>query len=267
MSLFLKKYKPQHENNVMRSEGDVVAARNNYFKSKTNNLRFLIKHRFNWMNDFIKDEDEGIEVGCGAGFSREYIKAKSYLLTDFADHEWIDMPNVDALNVPFRDCSLNFVVSSNMIHHVPYPLNFFDEMYRVLRPGGRLVIQEINASLITRLVLRMMRHEGYDTTINVFDRKLVCTDPDDLWSANCAIPNLLFDDENTFNAHVPGFEIIHRNYGECFIFLNSGGVIAKTFFVPLPVWALSWLKVVDDFLAKFFKNIFAMQRQIVLRKR
>lgn len=259
-------YRPDHTDNRMKHEGDVTRARKFYFTDAPSNLRFLLRQRYSWMNRFIAPDDHGMEVGCGAGLSQQFIRCGSYLLTDLADYDWLDAPNTDALNTPFDRASFNFVVSSNMIHHVPHPQVFFNEMHRVLKPDGLLLIQEINASLVMRMVLRLMRHEGYSFTPDVFDEDVVCTDPNDLWSANCAIPNLLFDNPKRFEARVPGFRVIHRGFSEFSCFLNSGGVIAKTFCIPLPPWLLRVQKLFDDILTGVFPSVFALQRQIVLKR-
>jgi len=218
------------------------------------------------MNEYIGPNDKGLEVGCGTGISKEFIKSNDYIVTDFADHPWLDKANVDALNTGFQDATFDFVVSSNMVHHVPYPVRFFTEMHRILKPGGKLLIQEINASFFMRVLLRMMKHEGYSFDPDVFNPDLVCTDPNDLWSANCAIPNLLFDDVATFEKKVPQFKLTRSSFSEFFNFLNSGGVIAKTASVPLPVPALKALEAIDLLLAKVAPQVFALQRQIVLIK-
>lgn len=259
-------YRPSHQENKMRDEGNVVKARNNYLSGPSNNLRFLLKERYSWMNDFIKEGDSGIEVGGGTGVSKFYIKSESFLVTDFSDNEWLDVKNVDALATPFNDESFNFVIASNMIHHIPYPKRFFKEMHRILKTNGLLMIQDINASLLMRAILRLMKHEGYSYEPDVFDESQVCTNPCDLWSANCAISNLLFDNRSRFEEEIPFFKIIRHEFTEFFTFFNSGGVIAKTFFIPLPMLLCEFLKVVDDILTKRFPNIFALQMRIVLQK-
>jgi hypothetical protein len=138
-------------------------------------------------------------------------------------------------------------------------------MYRILKPGGVLLVQEINASFFMRLLLRLMRHEGYSFEPNVFDPNLVCTDPNDLWSANCAIPNLLFDDPNKFHSYVPKFRITKQSHSEFFTFINSGGVIAKTFSIPLPLPLIKVAEAVDSVLTISCPSVFALQRQIVLK--
>jgi SAM-dependent methyltransferase len=269
MDLFLRKtYKPVHAENRMKHEGDVQRARTLFYeRGKRGNLYFLLSKRFGWMNEFIHAEDRGIEVGCGTGVSKEFISCRQYQITDFTDFDYLDFKNIDALNTGFTNESFDFVVSSNMIHHVPYPVRFFEEMHRILKPGGKLLIQEINGSWCMRAILRLMRHEGYSYDVNVFDRNMICTDPEDLWSANCVIPNLLFDNRAKFNQYIQGFDVRKASYSEFFTFLNSGGVIAKTAYLPLPGFLLKICWAVDDLLCKIAPGMFALQCQIVLEKK
>jgi len=251
----------------MNHEGDVLLARKKFYSYNNKNLQFLLKHRFSWMNDFIEKDDIGMEVGCGTGISKEFILNENYLISDFSMHEYLDHKMIDALDTKFNNDFFDFIISSNMIHHVPYPSKFFEEMNRILKPGGKLIIQEINCSLLMRYLLRVMRHEGFDFKVDVFDSNLICTDPFDLWSANCAIPNLLFDDKKRFHDKILNFKIIKYSHSEFFNFVNSGGVISKTFYIPLPDFFLKVFKKVDDILSKLFPNIFSLQRQIVLEKK
>jgi SAM-dependent methyltransferase len=262
------KYKPKnHSENRMNHEGDVLRARQHYFNKRPLNLEFLLSERYKWMNKYINDENDGIEVGTGTGISKNYIKCNNFLVTDYSDYDWLDVKHVDAMSTPFDDGKFDFVMNSNTIHHIASPVKFLEEMYRILKPGGLLIIQEIHLGYIMRRVLKFMRHEGYDFTIDVFNRDLICTDPDDLWSANTAIPRLLFDDEDKFHNNVPYFEIIHQSKSECLVYLNSGGIIAKTIYVPLPEIFLRILASIDKFLIAVAPDFFALQRQIVLRKK
>lgn len=260
-------YAPPHGQNRMKHEGDVVRARREFFSRRSANLRVLVEGRFAWMNRFVEPDEVGLEIGCGTGLSKRYVtRPKEIHLTDVADYEWLDFKNVDALQLPFADESYDFVICGNMIHHVAHPLALFDEVCRVLKPRGRLLVQEVNASLVMRLLLRLMRHEGYSFEPDVFDPCVVCNDPADPWSANCAIPNLLFDDVEKFHRHVPALRIIHASYSECLSMANSGGVIAKTASIPLPRWAAKAVAGVDKVLTAAAPSLFAMQRQVVLEK-
>lgn len=249
----------------MRSEGDVVKARADYAERSSANLYRLLRSRFDWMNEYIAPDSLGADIGCGAGFSALFISCRKLLLTDFSNQDFLDVQGVDALNLPFADHSLDFVVASNMIHHLPVPLRFLDEAKRVLRRGGYLLMHEPQASSLFCLVLRMMRHEGYSFDVNVFDENSICTDPDDLWAGNNAIPRLLFDDHKAFLKARQGWEIVRDEPCECLMFLNSGGVTAKTAYVPLPVPILKGVELMDTILAKLAPNIFALGRRIALK--
>ena len=50
------------------------------------------------MNNFIKETDIGIEVGAGAGFSRDFIKNKNLRLSDMSNDDHLDLVNIDAQN-------------------------------------------------------------------------------------------------------------------------------------------------------------------------
>jgi SAM-dependent methyltransferase len=260
-------YRPSHAQNRMRNEGNVPAARKLFLEGANPNLVFLLERRFGWMQSHIDaTQHEGVELGCGQGYGKSLLQARSYLLTDFADYPWLDVKFVDALDTPFRDQQFDFVIASNMIHHVPYPATFFTEVQRILKPGGKLLVQDVNCSLLMRCMLHLMRIEGYSYDVDVFDAKLPANDPQDLWSGNNAVPNLLFDDVDRFHAQVPGLRVVERGFSETLVYLASGGVTSKTFFVPLPRWALRGLQAMDGLLTAVAPQVFALQRRAVLQR-
>ncbi len=252
--------------NRMGHEGDVVNARKIYLSGHNKNLMHLLKSRFLWMNGFISSRDKGLELGAGIGASRDFLIAESFILTDFLDSEWLDKKNVDALSTGLDPESFDFIVASNMIHHLAFPGIFFDECHRILKPGGKLIIQEIHTSLVMRLILRVMRHEGFDETINVFDESEPCNQPSNPWSANCSVPKLLFNSNEKFEKTFFKWKIVHDRKVEFFQFLNSGGVVAKTRYLPLSDFFLRVQDKIDKLLCYLAPDLFALQRQIVLEK-
>lgn len=256
---------PDSSLNKMKDVDNVAASRADFIQNRPGNLTYLLDKRYSWMNNYIQPNDIGIEVGCGNGVSEFFIKSEHYSLTDFTDFDWIDR-KVDALNMPYEDQSLDFIVSSNMIHHLAKPYLFFDECHRVLKPNGVLLIQEINCSLFLRVILKLMKHEGYNYNVDPFDKNCVCNDPNDLWSGNNAIPNLLFDDITKFEANFK-FKCTHLKHTEFTIFPLSGGVTAKTKTIQLPKVILDFFNFIDNVLIGISKNTFALQRQIVLEKK
>lgn len=259
-------YRPRPDENKMQGAGDVAGARARYFSQPSANLKVVVANRYSWMNRFIDPEGRGVEVGCGAGLSREFIRCKELLLTDFAEYDWLDIKHVDALNTPFDDGSLDFVISVNVIHHLAHPLRFFREMARVLRVGGRLIVQDVHCSVFLRMALRLQRHEGYDYNVDVFDDEAICTDPDDPWAGNNAIVDLLLEDEERLARAVPELVLKHRSHSEFLTLLNSGGVIAKTAYVPLPMPLMRIVDGFDQVLTRRFPGAFASQVQLVFEK-
>ncbi len=267
MIKIFRKVQFSHNENRMKSIADTKIARELYYSSKSKNIKFLLNERFSWMNDFIQDEDSGIEVGSGAGFAKDFIKNKNFKLTDIGEDDHLDLKNIDAQSTGFEDESFDYVIASNMIHHIPFPIKFFKEMDRILKKGGKLIIFESYCSLVFQLATIIMKHEGFDFTLDVWDEKNPKSDEKNAWHGNIAVPHLIFDDTAKFEKNLGKyFKIEYEKLTECLIFLNSGGVTSKTKCIPLNNFFLNLLNKIDRILVKLFPKIFCMGRRIVLKK-
>ena len=266
MLKIINKIKFSHDENRMKSEGDVNSSLNHFDKNK--NLQVLLNQRFKWMNNFIKENNKGLEVGAAAGFSKNFIRCKDFKISDFSDHDHLDFKKIDAQNTGFEKDKFDFVISSNMIHHLPFPVTFFKEMHRILKIKGKLIIFDAHCSFLLQLILILMKHEGFDFTKNVWSETEPATDKNDLWSGNSAIPYLIFNNNKKFNEKLGDkFKILHLERCECFLFLNSGGVTSKTFYIPLNNTFLKLIVLLDKLLCRFFPRIFALGYKIVLEKK
>ena len=174
-----KKIQFSSDENKMNSIANTKIARDLYYSSKNQNVKFLLEKRFSWMNKFISENDRGIEVGSGAGFSKDFIKNKNFKLTDLGIDEHLDFKNIDAQNTGFKNGSFDFVIASNMIHHIPFPMKFFREINRILKKNGRLIIFEAHCSIAFQIATSIMKHEGFDFTINVWDETNPKSDEND----------------------------------------------------------------------------------------
>ena len=262
-----KKIQFSSDENKMNSIANTKIARDLYYSAKNQNVKFLLEKRFSWMNKFINENDNGIEVGSGAGFTKDFIKNKNFKLTDLGNDEHLDFKNVNAQNTGFENESFDYVIASNMIHHIPYPMKFFREMSRILKKNGKLIIFESHCSVMFQIATTIMKHEGFDFTLNVWDEENPKSDENDAWHGNIAVPHLIFDDKDGFKDHLGNlFKIEYDKFTECLIFLNSGGVTSKTKCIPMNRFFLNILHFVDKILVKLFPNIFCMGRRIVLKK-
>lgn len=268
MLKIVKKIEFSKDSNRMKAISDTEYAKRIYKSSKNQNVKYLLRNRFAWMNEYIKENDIGIEVGSGTGFAKDYIKNKNFKLTDLSSDPHLDYKNIDAQDTKFDDESFDYVIASNMIHHIPYPVKFFKEMHRILKKKGKLLIFEPYSSVVTQSITIIMRHEGFDFTVNVWDEKEPKSDESDVWSGNIAVSNLIFDDKSLFNKKLGKyFSFEYEELSECLIFLNSGGVTSKTFYIPMNNFFMKILDFIDKILIKISPNIFCMGRKIVLIKK
>lgn len=267
MIKLIKKINFSPSKNRMKHISNVREAIKIFESKNSNNLKFLLKERFDWMNNFINESDIGIEVGSGAGFAKSFIKNKNFKISDLSEESFLDYKKVDAQSTYFEDNSFDYIIASNMVHHIPYPMKFFREMNRILKKNGRLIIFEPYCSIVCQLITIMMRHEGFDFTIDVWDEKKPKSSVTDAWHGNIAVPNLIFDNKKLFEKKLGNFFYLeYEKFTECLIFLNSGGVTSKTFCIPLPTFALKLISLIDIFLVKLFPDLFCMGRRLVLKK-
>ena len=261
---FSKAFFPKHEDNHMESEGNLADSRRLFLSERFNNLDFLLRKRYEWMNHYLKPKMKVVEIGCGGGLSKLFL-SENVLLTDAANNPWVEK-FIDATNMDFNDSSIDVIIASHTIHHFYNPAKFFKECSRVLKEDGVILISEINTSLSMRMILKLMRHEGYSYDVDVFNYESICNDKEDLWSANCAIPQLLFDDESKFNNFFPDLKIYYQKKTEFSIFPLSGGVVSKKRILEIPSSVLRIFNLIDKVLIFFFPEIFAMGRKVVIKK-
>jgi ubiquinone/menaquinone biosynthesis C-methylase UbiE len=99
------------------------------------------------------------DVGAGTGFMAAGLAPlaeKVHLLDgspamlevarkNLAQFENLEFHTADGIALPLPDSSLDAVFANMYLHHAPDPLAAIREMVRILRPGGRLVITDMDA--------------------------------------------------------------------------------------------------------------------------
>jgi arsenite methyltransferase len=99
------------------------------------------------------------DVGAGTGFmaaglaplvKKVFVLDGSPAMLEIARQNLKDFDNLvfqqsDGLSLPLPDESLEAVFANMYLHHMPDPLAAIREMVRLLRPGGRLVITDMDA--------------------------------------------------------------------------------------------------------------------------
>ena len=86
-----------------------------------------------------------LDVGCGEKPYANLFAATEYIGIDIEqsghDHTRSDIDVFyDGLNIPFEDNSFDSIVCFEVLEHVFEPEKIIQEMYRVLKPGGKLML-------------------------------------------------------------------------------------------------------------------------------
>ena len=77
----------------------------------------------------------------------------------------IRLERVDSKRMPYPDLEFDMIVSNSLVHHIPDPLSFFQEIKRLVRPGGAILIRDLirpeSEDIVNELVAKI--GEEYDT--------------------------------------------------------------------------------------------------------
>jgi len=250
-------------NSFLKKEKVIDVYRN--FNQNNKNLFFLIKKRFNWMNNYISEKNIGIEIGSGAGFSKFFIKSKKNYLSDITSYFFLDYKKLDAQKMKFKK-KFNYIIASNVIHHLPYPVSFFYSAHKALKRKGKIIIFEPNCSLLLKLIIKITKHESYDFSRKIWKKERMINSKN-IWNGNNATPNLIFDNKKLFKKNLGHlYRIKYHNYCECLIFILSGGVYSKSPKIKLNFFFLKLLNLFDIVLSFLAPKLFSLGQKIVLEK-
>jgi SAM-dependent methyltransferase len=128
-----------------------------------------------------------LEVGCGTGLVLERLRARGAAVVGvdisrgmlaLARGRELDVTRGDALALPFAEASFDLVCSFKVLAHIPRIEAALGELTRVLRPGGRLVVDFYNALSLRYLVKRVVGHRRTGRSVDEGD---VTTRWDSAW--------------------------------------------------------------------------------------
>ncbi len=247
---------------------DISESRMRFKDSKNKNLKFLLEKRFLWMKKFIKNKKNIIELGSGNGASKEILRNKKIILTDIQKYKWISK-KIDMNNLKLEKKYINKVdvfIINQALHHCANPSKLLKKMLFYLKKDGVILINEPEISFFLKFFLYFLDDEAWSFNVDIFNNKKNIFNPKSVWDANNATATLFFKNETKFNKYFPRYKILKNDLSEFFIFLNSGGVVQKTFCFPINRTFFKFLELIDRFLIFLFPNVFALGRSVVLKK-
>jgi ubiquinone/menaquinone biosynthesis C-methylase UbiE len=121
-----------------------------------------------------------LEIGCGGGDFSVYLSTRVRSLTavDFspaaidlamskrsANDANVEFRVADAQDLPFDDNAFDVIFSCECLEHLPDPQKALHEMFRVLRPGGELILTTENYSnaMVIYWALAWVRREPFNS--------------------------------------------------------------------------------------------------------
>lgn len=102
-----------------------------------------------------------VDLGCGAGVLAPHVRALGYrhvgvdlvvMSLRQADAHGVTPVRADVASVPLADGCADVVSAGEILEHVADPAGVVAEACRLLRPGGTLVLDTINATMAARFV-------------------------------------------------------------------------------------------------------------------
>jgi hypothetical protein len=90
-----------------------------------------------------------VELGSGLGNIHDVIP--TCIRTDLFQYPWIDQIE-NAYNLSFEDETVSDLILTDVFHHLKYPGTALDELYRVMRKGGRVIMLEPCTSMMGLLI-------------------------------------------------------------------------------------------------------------------
>lgn len=202
-----------------------------------------------------------VELGTGAGFFKALRSALQ--TSDVRKGPNIDMA-LDAQAMALPDDSVRCIYAINVFHHLPDPERFFNELVRVLRPGGGCILIEPHGGLASALLHRHLHSdEHFDTAVQGW-KTVEIGGP--LSGANQALAHIVFQrDLGRFNElYGNKLEIVHRGYElNALRYLLSGGLNFRQLVPSFMAGPLTVLESLFSPLARFW----SLHQVIAIRKR
>jgi SAM-dependent methyltransferase len=164
----------------------------------------------------------GLTIELGGGIGNLKRRLPDVIVTDIQPAPWLDCV-ADAQRLPFAPGVAANIVMVDVLHHLEFPVVFFREAERVLRPGGRMLMIEPAITWGSTLFYRLFHQEPVRTSADI----MADGSPDprrDPYDSNQAAPTLLATRaRERFHRRFPALRIMRVDWFSLAAYPLSGG--------------------------------------------
>lgn len=203
---------------------------------------------------------DGLKIELGSGAVSMKKNNSDIQTSDIVPSSYNDL-TLDAQNMELENNSVAMFFAQNVFHHFNDPEKFFNELTRVVKPGGGVIMLEPYHGPLARLIYtNFIPGETFDKT-----QPSWTSDHDGpMFGANQALSYIVFNrDKEKFETLYPDFEIsftcIQNNYLR---YILSGGLN----FRKLVPDAFDPILRFFEFLLKPLNSLFGIHYIIVLKR-
>lgn len=144
---------------------------NDFYKTEQKNFTSWYRFALDELINEIKREDRLLEIGCGQAKGLRWLRDRGCIKEEniYAIDQSINavnfsktkLPNAhihcgDAYHLKFSDNFFNQILLMEVIEHLDYPNPALQEIYRVLKPGGKLFLSFPNYLNFPWFVVRVL---------------------------------------------------------------------------------------------------------------
>lgn len=106
----------------------------------------------------LKPHQLAADLGAGTGFITEGLLRRqlrviavdhsdamlAQLKTKFSAYKTLEIQKGEAMSLPIQDSGVDAVFCNMFLHHVDSPKDAIKEMYRITKPGGKVIITDLD---------------------------------------------------------------------------------------------------------------------------
>lgn len=210
-------------------------------------LEAIYKEWYQAIIEKLSPSDTVLELGSGAGFIQEL--RENVITSEVFVTPGIDLV-ADGRHLPISDGSLDAIVLTDVLHHIPNVDKFFENSSRCIKPGGKLLMIEPWRTKWSQWVYQNIHSEPFNPNAN-WD--IPSSGP--LSGANGALPWIIFErDREEFETRFPEWKIKTCRMMMPISYILSGGVSMRSL---VPGFAYKPIRTLEKLLERHVCAMFA----------